>query len=723
MRVFIAALVGILLFSPAHAQNQVHLSAREKAWISAHPQPLRVHNEQAWEPYNYYKDGRARGYSIDYMNLVAGKLGIKVRYVSGPDWNQFMEMMKKGSLDVMLNIANTKDRRTFLSFTEPYLITSSSLFVRNSEREISSLSDMSGKRIGFTRGFFFEEFIRRYYPKIKIVNFDSTLASFIGVRDGLADAAMEVPEVARIIISKAGLVGLKSVGPVKDPLFITTFSMATRKDQPILRDIIQKGMDAVSPAEIISLRNKWNIGKNYGPRTTDEDVAYLERRGKLRICVNPDRLPLEAVGMDGSLTGISSEFVKLLAQRLATPLRLVKTRNWAESIAAARAGRCDLLPMVTRAEATAVGNGLDVTSPWLSLRYVVATRSDQIYVPYFRYVMDRKIGVVRGLGTGNVLRAAYPGIKLYEVENVGEGLAKVKKGELFGFVDVAPTITYVIRRDNLTRVKISGEVGINMDLSVGVTKVDGRLLPIVERSVSSIDKDRISSIYNRWLAVAYIDRVDYTPFWQLLAGISVVAIYLYYRYRQGMKTAIELRSAHARIEIANRKLDEKNRQLDKQARTDPLTGLSNRLNTDEVLHNELKRFERYNVVFSVVMLDLDHFKLINDNYGHAVGDKVLKSVAGILTRNTRENDLVGRWGGEEFMIVCPSTSLEGACRLAETLLSALREQTPKDMPSITASFGIASIQPGETVFNLVKRADGALYESKDKGRNRISAAE
>ncbi len=722
MPIFILSLIGILLFSPAHAQNPLHLSAKEKAWISDHPEPLRVHNEHAWEPYNYYEDGNAKGYSIDYMNLIAEKLGIPIKYISGPSWNEFMGMMKDGSLDLMINIASTKDRRTFLAFTEPYMITSSSLFVRDSEQGISDLSDMSGKRIGFTRGFFFGEFIRRYYPKIKIVEFDSSLDSFIGVRNGLADAAMEVPEVARSIMLKAGLSGLKRAGTVKDPLFITTFSIATRKDEPILRDIIQKGMDAISPAKIISLRAKWNLGKNYNPRITPQDIAYLERLGKLRICVNPDRLPLEAVNLDGSLTGISSEFVKMISQRLATPLRLVKTRNWAESMAFVKAGRCDLLPMVIKSKA-GEHYGLDFTLPWLSLRYVVATRSNQVYISDFKQIIDRKIGIVRGLGTRSILQDAYPGIKLDEVGSVGEGLAKVKSGELFGFVDAAPAIAHAIQKGKLVEVKISGEVGINMDLSIGLAKGNGKLLSIVERSIASIDKQQITAIYNRWLAVAYVERVDYTPFWQLLIGITLVSIYLCYRYRRGMKTATELRLVHARIEAANRELDKKNQELAKQARTDSLTGLSNRLNTDEALHEELKRFERYKVVFSVVMLDIDYFKKINDDYGHAVGDRVLKSVAGMLKLNTRENDLVGRWGGEEFMVVCPSTTLEGARRLAEILKSSFKEPVIEDLPPIAASFGVASIKPGEAVFDLVRRADDALYVSKNKGRNRVSTAE
>lgn len=724
MRLLMLAMVsviGLVLSSPVPTQAQGLLSAEETAWLRQHANPLRVHNEQSWKPYNYFEDGQAKGYSIDYIKLVAEKLGIEVKFVSGPSWSEFLEMVKDGSLDLMLNIANTKDRRTYLAFTEPYHITSTSLFVRNSEQDISDLNDLAGKRIGFTRGFFFEEFIRRFYPEIEVVLFDSTLESLIGVKNGLADAAMEVPEVARGIMLDAGVTGLKHVGTVKDPLFIPTFSMATRKDAARMRDIIQKAMDAVTSTERRALLAKWNLDNTGAPNIPAEDAAYLKQLGELRICVNPDRLPLEAVNIDGTLTGVSSEFVKLLADRLTIPLRLVETENWADSLRYAKTGRCDLLPMTINTEALAAD--LDFTSPWLSLQNVVATRNDQIYISDFKQVTNRKVGVVKGLGVRDILLKAYPGIRLQEVESVAKGLAKVENGSLFGFIDSVPTITRAIQGGNLTRVKISGEIGLNINLAVGVAKGDDKLLPIVERAIADIDKRQIAAIYNRWIAVTYVDRVDYTMLWLLLAAVTIITFYVYHRYRQGVKTATELRTAHAKVEAANRELDEKNQELDRQSLTDPLTGLSNRRMIDKALHDEFIRFKRYDISLSVILVDIDHFKQVNDDHGHIVGDRVLKSVAEILTANTRGNDLVGRWGGEEFIVICPSTALEGSVKLAEILKYSLKEQVPDGLPGVTASFGVAHLQPVETVESLIKRADGALFDAKSKGRDRVSTGE
>ncbi len=378
----------------------------------------------------------------------------------------------------------------------------------------------------------------------------------------------------------------------------------------------------------------------------------------------------------------------------------------------AEAGSCDLLPMLTKTKKRQ--EYLSFTSPWLSTPIVVATRQDQIYISNINQLGSHKFGVVEGLATEEVLRAAYPELKLINVENVQEGLRKVRDGALFGLIDTIPAISRILQVDGMTKVKISGDVGLNIDYAVGVKKDDKQLLAIVNKSLSTITKTRIDNIYNRWLAVAYVDRVDYSRFWQVLAGSLVVILFLLTLYRRGLKLTKELRKAHSEVGLMNLKLTE-------QARTDTLTGIANRLKIDEVLHLEFTRFGRTHEVFSIILLDLDRFKQVNDNHGHHAGDQVLKSIADILDRNTRPYDLAGRWGGEEFLIICPSTTSDGIVSLAENLRMAIRSNGTEKIPFQTASFGVATVRDGDSVQDLIGRADEALYRAKRGGRNRVES--
>lgn len=161
------------------------------------------------------------------------------------------------------------------------------------------------------------------------------------------------------------------------------------------------------------------------------------------------------------------------------------------------------------------------------------------------------------------------------------------------------------------------------------------------------------------------------------------------------------------------------------AQTDPLTKLYNREALNDHLQRALKVAHRKNSEFPVIFLDIDHFKSINDTFGHAIGDYVLKSVAGCLKKSLRAGDIVFRYGGEEFVILLDETTKSGVDYLSERLRSEiekLRFRGEAKELKITASLGVASMQPGDSIHTLLKRADSALYLAKQNGRNRVESA-
>jgi diguanylate cyclase (GGDEF)-like protein len=175
----------------------------------------------------------------------------------------------------------------------------------------------------------------------------------------------------------------------------------------------------------------------------------------------------------------------------------------------------------------------------------------------------------------------------------------------------------------------------------------------------------------------------------------------------------------AELVAKNHELIEKNLQLERLSVTDRLTGLFNRLKLDQVLDDEMNRHQRYASTFSVLLLDIDKFKAVNDTWGHTVGDEVLVSFARLLTAETRDVDIVGRWGGEEFLIVCIDTDRDGALAVAEKLRAAIAAHEFPTIGRKTASIGVACIRKGDTITDLIARADTALYRAKEAGRNRV----
>jgi diguanylate cyclase (GGDEF)-like protein len=159
------------------------------------------------------------------------------------------------------------------------------------------------------------------------------------------------------------------------------------------------------------------------------------------------------------------------------------------------------------------------------------------------------------------------------------------------------------------------------------------------------------------------------------------------------------------------------------AARDQLTGLCNRRNFDQRLEAAIARTARHGDEFSLLMIDLDHFKNVNDYYGHATGDDVLRRFGEVLRERLRQNDVAARWGGEEFAVLADGANLDNARLLAEQIREAVAQTSFPPVPRVTVSIGIAEYQEGETGDDLLRRADKALYGAKRNGRNRVIAAE
>ncbi len=175
------------------------------------------------------------------------------------------------------------------------------------------------------------------------------------------------------------------------------------------------------------------------------------------------------------------------------------------------------------------------------------------------------------------------------------------------------------------------------------------------------------------------------------------------------------------VEQRTAELEKTNEELERLATIDPLTGLLNRRAIEPILDKEMNRRKRFNHPVSFLLLDLDHFKQINDEYGHAAGDEVLSKVAETVKFNIRTTDNVARWGGEEFVVVAANTNVKHAVMLGEKIRKAIMSIHFKGIRTVTASVGVAEYHPDEDFQHWYECADSALYKAKDGGRNRVLA--
>ena len=174
------------------------------------------------------------------------------------------------------------------------------------------------------------------------------------------------------------------------------------------------------------------------------------------------------------------------------------------------------------------------------------------------------------------------------------------------------------------------------------------------------------------------------------------------------------------IDITDRKrMDE---QIQKLATTDGLTQAFNRTKFESILTSELERSKRYTHPLSMILFDIDHFKVINDTYGHVVGDDVLKTLAQIVTKKLRAIDSLVRWGGEEFIILAPGTDINKAQVLAERIRKEIERYKFDNVAKVTISSGVTEFTVNDTKDSFIKRADDTMYKAKKKGRNRVEVS-
>jgi len=225
-------------------------------------------------------------------------------------------------------------------------------------------------------------------------------------------------------------------------------------------------------------------------------------------------------------------------------------------------------------------------------------------------------------------------------------------------------------------------------------------------------------------------RIGIFSIFAVLISISVTVVAIWYgrklsRQLQDMNTYLE-KKIHERTESLldiQKELLEDNNELTRMALTDNLTGLPNRTQMNQILHKEFSRFERHNQRFGIIMLDIDHFKKINDNFGHDAGDKVLCKLAEIFQNAIRSSDFVARWGGEEFLICCTTIEEADLEPIAENIREVIYSTEFNNAGQVSVSLGCAAIVKGESIAELIKRSDIALYEAKNNGRNQSVVSE
>ena len=697
------------------------LTPEQQAFIDAHP-VIRVANEMDWPPYDFVEHGRPAGYAIEHIKLLAKYLGVTVEFVNGYTWSQLLELFQAKKIDVMPVMYRNAERAKYTAFTKPFLNTNLVVVVHEKTTNVRSVADLVGKKVAIQKSDGFVPALKDIVPLENIVFFDSYLEALLALSTKKVDVCIGNSLMTSYQVNEHQITNLKVIDYIiqeKNQETSSFLHIGVRKDWTILRDILDVTMFNLSKEDHQRLNVPWfhNLLPDVRDHKqtkeiflTPKEQRYLQQKKTIKICVDPDWLPFEQIDTQGVHSGLSAELVRTMTDRLHIDVALVPTKTWQESLENIKEGRCDMLPVAMDVPSRRAY--LNFTTPFLVQPFVIATRTDSPFVQDTADILHKKIGMVASYAHSEAFSSKYPDLQIVTVHSTADGLQRLHAGELYGYVDSLATIGYQMQLESLFGLKIAGTLDINLELSMATRKDEPVLGVIVQKFIDSLEESEKRVMLNKWLVVTPKSRADYTLAWQIL-GIAALLLLGSYAWNR------RLSKVNHELALAHKTLDVQSRELKRLSRTDALTQLPNRGRLDEIFSSEIERCCRFGRIFSIILMDIDQFKEINDQFGHQAGDQILIELASLLQGTSRKSDTVGRWGGEEFLVICPELPSDNALIFAEKLRRTIAAHPFHADTSQTCSLGVATYTAGDDDVSLLKRADEALYRAKENGRNRV----
>lgn len=440
----------------------------------------------------------------------------------------------------------------------------------------------------------------------------------------------------------------------------------------------------------------------------------------ITYCVDPDWMPYEGI-RDGVHVGMSAAYIELLQQKTGIQFTLVETRSWPETLQFLQQGRCQLTPMLNRSAAR--DEYLEFTDVYFRSPNVLVSIREQPFLQSMENIGARSLAVPEGYRLIEYIQQYYPDTQLVLVEHEQAGLRAVASGRADLFIGSLYSINQQIQQESLYQLKVAGWVGLEDELRMGVVQEHKALVPVLNSALASISEAEQIAIYRRWTQIDVLDNTNYTLIWQVAgSALFIIVLLSVWNYRSRNFNR-RLQEKNQQLEQTRTKLELAIKELEYLSNHDPLTHTYNRNHFDQSMKRQQRRQQNDQDAFCLIVLDIDHFKRINDQHGHVIGDQVLQELANVLIQQVREGDQVTRWGGEEFVILCQKTSLHEAKVLAERIRQRISQQLFAESIQLSCSFGVAEQGAKEPLMSCFERADKSLYQAKAEGRDRICLAQ
>ena len=564
--------------------SSINFTKEEKDFLKQNKK-IKTHNEANFPPFNYNSNGIPSGFSIDYINLLASKVGLSIEYISGFTWNEFLEKIKKNEIDLMLNIAKNPQREEYLEFTSPYENIIDTVFVKKDNINLKNLDDFKGKKLTIIKGFYEEELLKKNYPEINFVIVNDSLEGLKKVIFDEADGAFDRLAVGNYFLDNNYINNLKPAFEIQDTQFNQSVHLAVAKNNIVLRNILEKGKEQISQEELMSLKRKWlsnYSNKNIIPLSKEEET-YLNTRNIVTMCVDPSWEPFEKIDRSGNYVGIAADIINLISNKLNIQIKLIPTKNWEESINFSKSKKCDILSFL---------NETETRKEWLNFTNTIFTDENVIIgrfeTPLIKDLSKLKasIAIPKKTAMFEKIQNDFPNLIIIPVDSEEEAFKYVEQKKADLTIRSLIVSAYTIKENGFFNLRILNQPeNYENSFKIAVQKDDIILKDILNKAIQTITKEDTANIVNKWVSIKYEVSTNYTYLYIFLGIITIIILFLMYRQYLLKHTnnylQAEVKKRTAQVEKSNLVLNEKKDELYKLNQN-----LEIRIN-DEIRKNKL----------------------------------------------------------------------------------------------------------------------------------------
>ena len=659
--------------------------------------------------------GNPQGLLIDIWRLWSETVGIKVKFIPETMLNA-LKIVEKGQADIKLAYPYNAQSNTDLIPAMHIYSSFSQVFVAKNFGQINDIDDLAGHKVAMFDTSPYLAAFRQSYPEIDII-FATSYDNMIDLAEqGKVQAMISEVESMKVKLVHGNL--QSSFYQLDDVRYSVKLFSLVNSENTQLVNIIQEGFKQIPLAKLQQVEQNW-LPENQRAYFTNlankinlsaEENAYLQSKKQVVLGVTKDWVPFEFVNQQGQVSGIIKDMAELVFERLDKPLKIVAYDNFMALYQAIEKGDVDIIAGLNETEKRR--EVFKFTEAFMEVPWAILhTRTLGSHYSLKEFY-GKRLALIKGYQIVSFFREQHPQIDVIYVDTVEQGELAVRRGLADGFIEILPVVSNLALKKELAPLAVSIIDELPIDQLAFSSHLDNEvLINIVDKVIKNTDKKSIEQILNRWFEVNIqtgLDKRFVLKISALIGSVIVIIIAVIAFWNIRLVKEIKLRK---KLEV----------QMKYMATHDELTGTANRSLFMQQLEKSIAIHQRQQLKLAVMFIDLDGFKLVNDNFGHDSGDQVIIEVAKRLKLSVRASDIVARFGGDEFVILV--TGLSAKKEVTYVADKVIREinrpySVAGNEVNIGCSIGIAvSPDDAQAPQELLKLADNLMYRVKTKSKN------